>query len=213
MNFESLFQSAVKVLEESGVTYALAGGLICSVYRHEKRLTQDIDFAIELQEFPTAHKLLSIMGLSSGEVRLAQLRGGPLHEIKQKSTPICLYVGRCPQKKHSYGVDLLLNVFQWSNDAISRAQQNKINFGFALVPALTVEDVILSKLDALRDNQSRFKDLDDLQSIFRAKHDLDLTYLCKAMQTYQLPLPKALHKEAHYLLGRVSRGMGKKTRS
>jgi hypothetical protein len=47
---------------------------------------------------------------------------------------------------------------------VRRAQANEVDFGFGRVPALTIEDVVLSKLYALMAARLRAKDLDARQS-------------------------------------------------
>lgn len=104
--------------------------------------------------------------------------------------------------------DFVLPEMPWFTSALSRAEQNNINFGFGLVTCLTVEDVILSKLFSFKNDQSRFNDLDDLKSIFLAKRPLDLAYLSGQMQRLNLVIPKPIRgmaPEALYLGSRKPR--------
>jgi len=72
-----------------------------------------------------------------------------------------------------------------------RAQDNQVDFGFGLVPVLTVEDIILSKLYALMAGRPRPKDIDDLQSIFQAIgwDEMDIPYLAGQMKRQALVVP------------------------
>lgn len=46
MNLIEFFKEVVKVLQNSDVDYALAGGLVASMYRVNERTTKDLDFLI-----------------------------------------------------------------------------------------------------------------------------------------------------------------------
>ncbi len=59
-----------------------------------------------------------------------------------------------------------------------------------------MEDVILAKFFALKNDPSRFNDLDDLKSIFLANHPLDLGYLAGQMQKLSLTVPPLIEEIA-----------------
>ena len=87
------------------------------------------------------------------------------------------------------GVDLLLCGFPWVEDAARRAQGHEVDFGFGPVPVLTLEDDLLAKLWALQASPLRAKDLDDLQSIIDANHDLDIAYLAGQIGRLKIVIP------------------------
>jgi hypothetical protein len=82
------------------------------------------------------------------------------------------------------GFDFLLPVLSWVPRAVQVAQANKLDYGFALVPTITPEDLVLAKLQALQSPNSRPYDLDDITEIANCQQ-LNLEYL--------LPQAKALH--------------------
>ena len=102
----------------------------------------------------------------------------------------------CGVDKSKIQVDFLLPGIPWFKEALQRAQNHRIDFGFAKVPCLTVEDFILSKFYSVANRADRFKDLDDLQSVFRANRALDFDYLVNRMSELRLKIPEVLRKEA-----------------
>ena len=88
------------------------------------------------------------------------------------------------------GVDILLSSLPWVPGAINRAESNLVDFGFGPVPALTLEDVILSKLYALGGATLRAKDIDDLQSVYEAGHTIDEAYLSGRIQELEITIPR-----------------------
>jgi hypothetical protein len=193
MNLEALFRSAVDELRRRSVPFAVAGGFAADLYRDQPRLTMDVDLGI-LADTGAAEKAVAVieaLGLQAGIVREADLAGGPLFAIRPRRTAPCVVVGRPPGEPSSPGVDILLPSIPWIADAVRRAQANEVDFGFASVPALTLEDVIIAKLYALRAIPMRAKDLDDLQSILAVGHETDLAYLAGQMRRFNIQVPRA----------------------
>ncbi len=192
MSLERLFRAAVRELRSRHVPFAVAGGLAADLYRREPRLTMDVDLVIlaESSGMETATAVIEALGLKGGIVRKADLAGGPLFAIKRRNTAPCMIVGRPEGKADAEGVDILLPAIPWAGEAVRRAQANEVDFGFGRVPALTIEDVVLSKLYALMGARLRAKDLDDLQSIFEAGHDLDTPYLAGQMRRLNVVVPR-----------------------
>jgi len=190
MNLKSLFQNAVAEFRRRDVMFAVAGGFAMDLYRREPRLTMDIDFAVMTQKGNTAVavEILEKLGLHAGLIREADLAGGPLFAIRRKSTPPCMVVGRPSGNPSGEGVDILLPAIPWVEMALKRAQVNLVDFGFGAVPVLTIEDAILSKLHALK--RLRAKDLDDLQSIFEAGHEIDIAYLAGQIRFLGIAVPR-----------------------
>ena len=192
MSLESLFKKATRELDTRHVQYAVAGGLAASLYRKESRLTMDVDLVIltESESVKTAVAILESIGLETGIARKADLAGGPQFAIRRRNTAPCMVVGRAADKSMEEGVDILLPTLPWARDAVLRAQDNKVDFGFGLVPVLTLEDIILAKLYALTAGMPRPKDMDDLQSIFAAGcDDMDTPYLAGQMKRMELAVP------------------------
>ena len=217
MSLESLFQAAVEELAKRQISYAVAGGLAASLYRKEPRLTMDVDFVIltPSKSAGTAVDVLKTIGLEVGVARKADLAGGPLFAIRRRNTEPCMVVGREADNQHEEGVDILLPSIPWVRDAVLRAQDNHVDFGFGLVPAITLEDMVLAKLYALTAGIPRPKDMDDLQSIFDANGDeVDTAYLAGQMRCFKLVVPASTEPflpEALVSLSRdVRRGLRRK---
>jgi hypothetical protein len=129
---------------------------------------------------------------------------------KRGNTPAFLVIGRDPADRFRMGVDFILPEMPWFLPALDRAQNNRIDFGFGPLPTLTVEDVIVSKLYALKNDARRFKDLDDLQSILRRGLNLDFQYLSDRMRVLSLPFPRELESELPGTLRKISKKVRRK---
>ena len=192
MSLETLFKAAATELDKRQISYAVAGGLAASLYRREPRLTMDVDFVIltPSDSAGTAVEVLKTIGLEVGIARRADLAGGPLFAIRRRNTEPCMVVGRDADHQDEEGVDILLPSIPWVGDAVLRAQDNRVDFGFGPVPAITLEDIILAKLYALAAGIPRPKDMDDLQSMYEANGDgVDTAYLAGQMRRFHLAVP------------------------
>lgn len=192
MSLKSLFKAVVAELKKREIPFAVAGGFAADLYRREPRLTMDVDVVIMVDKrgTETAAEILRHIGLKPGVVRTADLAGGPMFAIKRKSTKPCMVVGRKDGNAHGEGVDLLLPELPWVEQAVYRAQINPVDYGFGSIPTLTIEDVIIAKLYALQHPDIRAKDLDDLQSIFAAGHEMNLPYISGQMSRLELQIPR-----------------------
>jgi hypothetical protein len=215
LSLSQFFEQVVKQLTRRSVRFALAGGMAASVYRAEARLTHDLDFLIGV-ESKTDKEVMAIFkgfALSPHYIRKAQLEGGPMFAIKRKSTPVYIIAGRSEEGKTPMGLDFILPTMPWSERALARAQHNTIDFGFGSLPCVTLEDMILSKLYALKNDQKRFNDLDDLKSIFGAFHPIDLAYLCSQMEALSLSLPESIYEFAGRAISTISKKISRKHRT
>jgi len=167
----------------------------------------DVDLGIlpELRGVETAISILESLGLQTGIVRKADLAGGPMFAIQRGNTEPCIVVGRPAGEPSGAGVDILLPSIPWLSDAVARAQINSVDFGFGAVPTLTLEDVLIAKLYALNATPLRAKDLDDLQSIFNAGHQVDMPYLAGQMRRFEVTVPHAAEPFLPDLILKVSR--------
>jgi hypothetical protein len=93
-------------------------------------------------------------------------------------------------------IDILLPELPWLTPAVERAHYNRLDLGFAHVPVITPEDLIIAKCYALNNSPERFQDLDDIKEIFLYKHELDLDYLGVRLEALNLQIPKVLKKFA-----------------
>lgn len=198
MKLSDLFEKAFKELKKLDCTFAVGGGLAADLYRKETRTTKDADFLFLAggMELEKGRELLEKLNLGIGEVKLHQLTRAP--SMNKKSKEVYILVGRV--NADGPGVDLLLPPFPWFTNAVRRAQSNLLDFGFGLVPTLTVEDIILAKLDA-----NRFKDLDDIQSIFEGKKAFDVGYLEAEMDRLGFTFPPEIVRIAPKELRRFTK--------
>ena len=194
MNLTEFFKKVVKTLQEQNIEYAVAGGLVASLYRQNERTTNDLDFLVLTADHTqeTASSIIQQFGLTPHIIRQADLEKGPLFAIKRKTSIPFMIAGRGEKTKPGIGLDFILPSMPWFEEAMKRAQYNKIDFGFGSIPCLTKEDLILSKFYSLKNDPARFNDLDDLKSIFLAKHEIDLPYIGGQMQKLQLIVPESL---------------------
>lgn len=214
MSLENLFRSAVDELRERGVLFAVAGGFAAALYRDQPRLTMDVDLGIlpESEAEQTAISVIESLGLQAGIIRKADLAGGPMFAIRRGNTEPCIVVGRPAGEPSAPGVDFLLPSIPWMADAIARAQANAVDFGFGAIPALTLEDIIVAKLCALGTTPLRAKDLDDLQSIFSAGHDVDMPYLAGQMRRFETTVPRPAEPFLPDLILKISRDIVRSAR-
>jgi len=207
MNLSESLEQISKELLALNVEFAVAGGLAASLYRDQPRLTDDVDLAVAFSvPVVKLEAILTKLELSPTRVSEAQLKGGPKHLVKGKLSPIAILVGRAKDK---IGIDLLLPNLSWVETALKRAKSHLTNFGFGPLPTLTAEDVLLAKFHSLTCNSQRFKDLDDIQSIFRAQNSLDLAYLTGQMTILKIPAPLQI-EELPDAVRQASRAITKK---
>lgn len=208
MTLTELLKKTTEVLNDSEIQFALAGGLASSIYRKEARLTNDLDIAILLSDKNNkehiifGEEILSKFNLTPHLIGEADLRGGPLFEIKRKSSKTMILVGR-NKDLNSIGLDFLLPTLPWVKDAVPRAKNNIIDFGVCRTPTITVEDLIISKLYSYSLSSKREKDIDDLRSIFEAGHELELDYLVCKMREHGIKVPKSLRDVAPKVLVKI----------
>jgi hypothetical protein len=194
---DSTIKLLFKELSQHNVKYGLAGGILASVYRQSPRATADIDVVLmaDGNQEKLAARIIENLGLKAFAIRKADLEGGPKFAIQNRSTPIYMIAGRYPGHQHGQvGIDILLPSFPWAQSAVDRAQANRLDFGFGKIPCLTVEDLLIAKLHAVGNQKTRFMDLDDIKSIFLAKHDLDLIYLGLQIQRLDLKIPDVVNE-------------------
>ena len=174
------------------LNYCLIGGHAASLYRKNERFTKDIDFAFVSSDLDKskAHALNCIKSLGLNPV-LGFIPAGP-KETKRKS--VCLVTCEAAEGETKGIVDILLPELPWIKQSIERAQLNLIDLGFAKVPVITPEDLIIAKCYALRNDPDRFQDLDDIKEIFEGVPDLDLNYLNQQLKKFKLKIPKQVKK-------------------
>lgn len=181
--------AAATLLDRRECKYAVAGGIAAAIYRTQPRATFDVDFLViaKSNTEAVASDILIDLSLVPVFVKENTLTRQPAMNKKRK--PNVIIVGRDKDNPDEIGVDFLLPTLPWAEDALQRAEYNKIDFGKGALPTITVEDLIIAKIFA-----GRLKDLDDLESIFQANHPLDMPYLTGKIQQHELRLPLELRK-------------------
>ncbi|MCO6431018.1 MAG: nucleotidyl transferase AbiEii/AbiGii toxin family protein [Deltaproteobacteria bacterium] len=185
---------AVKAFEKSDCSYCLIGGHAASLYRKIERVTRDVDFAMVANTRAESRKLAESVIKQLGFQPVVGFIPPTPEEGKRKS--VVLITSR-PEKGSSKGlIDILLPELPWIEDAVERAQHNRIDLGFSKVPVITPEDLIVAKCYALRNSAERFQDLDDLKEIFQAIKILDWPYLKSRLKQHRLSIPEPIQKYA-----------------
>jgi predicted nucleotidyltransferase len=184
----------VKVLSAEACSFCLIGGHAASLYRSQERFTKDVDFAL-VSDTPrksrqVAERAIAALGLRSvvGFIPHGQ------HEKPRNS--VCMITSE-PMKGQLTGlVDILLPEIVWVTHAVQRAQANRIDLGFDMVPVITPEDLIVAKCFAFRNSPDRFQDLDDLKELLTHVKNLDVDYLRRQLEAYSLEVPEPVRKFA-----------------
>lgn len=180
----------VVALEKADCKYCLIGGHAASLYRSQERLTRDVDIAIVTSDPKearnVAERCLEAIGLRP------MVGFIPAGEFEPKRKSVCLITSEPPPNRQKGVIDILLPVLPWIPEAVKRAQRNRIDLGFATVPVITPEDLIVSKCYALRNSPDRFQDLDDLKDILNNYDQLDREYLRNRLAKLGLTIPKVI---------------------
>ena len=174
MQLLSELQRLIKQLQPWQGSWALCGGVVASVYRDTPRFTGDIDVALinynDVTAQQIAEQVLRELGYNPILGFLPDPRGGG----EQTQALLC---GRATLSQSFVGVDFLLPVFPWLSKAVIRAQSNMVDFGFSSVPTITIEDLIIAKLNAIQFDTQRPQDIDDLRSLQRSSIVVDYDYV------------------------------------
>lgn len=187
-----LFQDLKRVishLEKFPGCWGICGGIAAAIYRDTPRFTGDIDFMIshfgEYSAEEIAHGVIQSMGFKP-------IAGWVTDEKGKVIESQALVIGRVDNNEKYVGIDFLLPVLPWIQEAVERAQLNLLDYGFARIPTITVEDIFISKLFAYQGTPTRHNDLDDVQSILRTSPDLDRQYLLDRLKKYQIVIPDSV---------------------
>jgi len=164
-----------KELAKADCQFAVCGGLAASIYRSSMRTTVDVDIALAIpgatggqSERELALKFLDQLGIKA-------LVGWTPGIALETESSVFFVVGQPGQDMPN--VDFLLPNLPWVRHAVTRAQENLVDYGFARIPTVTPEDLIISKAFAFSVDKERLQDLSDIKSILEDQQDLDWTYL------------------------------------
>jgi hypothetical protein len=192
-----MLQKAVAVLEDERCKYCLVGGHAASLYRLQERLTSDVDFAILAEPVSGSRKLAErVIKLIGLKPMVGFIPHGPQEKTRKS---VCL-ISTSPKTNQTKGIiDILLPELPWVRKAVERAQFNKIALGFASVPVITAEDLVVAKCYALSNSPERFQDLDDLKEIFLNVKDLDYDYVRSELAHLDLVIPEPVKKFVKFI--------------
>ena len=186
--FENLKRIA-KILESTSNDWAICGGIAACLYRDKPRFTGDIDIILsDSPETPArkaAEKIVSELGYKPALGFISGTR-------RKASDGPALVVGRENDAGNYVGIDFLLPVMPWIAASVERAQSNMIDYGFAKLPTITPEDLIIAKLFAIEDSPDRPYDLDDIKSILLQTKELDREYILRKIEEFNLPVPESV---------------------
>lgn len=155
--------------------FAVCGGIAASIYRKDFRTTNDLDIAINFPQDKSdrAEQRFSMSFLErlGYETALGWAPGIATGDESNVFFVIGRSKGSIPQ------IDFLLPSLPWVRQAVKRAQFNRVDFGFAKLPTVTPEDVLISKAFALKFDPQRATDRDDIRSVLEEGVVLDMTYV------------------------------------
>lgn len=179
-------KASIELLKPWEGYYAICGGIAACLYRDIPRYTADIDIAIIDTPTKTARAIAEETVQTLGYVPKL---GFVTDRYDKLIAQPALIIGREESDGKYLGIDLLLPVLDWIEDAVKRAQLNKLDYGFAEVASVIPEDLIVAKLFALQVNDNRKYDLDDILSIIRNISNLNQSLLTEMLIKYELKLP------------------------
>lgn len=183
-------KKAAAALAELPCRFCLIGGHAASLYRSQERFTKDVDFALvatpKERSRAVAESAIKALGLKP------MVGCIPLGESARKRSVVCMITSEPAANELSGMIDILLPELDWVSEAVERAQNNKLDLGFASIPVITAEDLILAKCQAVENAPDRFQDLDDLKQIFKDLNDLDTDYIRRRLHDLSLIIPPAI---------------------
>lgn len=184
-----LLKNVVGQLEDKKVDYLLCGGIAASLYRDKPRLTNDVDLAIFHNNYDDSKAIAKEIIESIG----AKASLGWIPQLKERNIEtMALVIGQFDSENYDSTVDIILPNLPWVEKAINNGKNHIIDYGFARIPVITVEDLIIAKIFALNIEPNRFQDLDDLKSIFLSSVLVNLPYVKSAIVNHEIEVPKIL---------------------
>lgn len=169
--------------------WAICGGIAACLYRETPRFTGDIDIA--LVDLPQ-RKAIQIAEATAQALGYKPLHGWVSDQNGNLIKETALIVGRESTSGSYVGIDFLLPVLPWIQPAVQRAQSNCLDYGFATLPTVTAEDLIIAKLFAFQGTPQRHQDLDDIESILRNSKLLNRALIKQLVTQFELSLPPSV---------------------
>lgn len=186
----AVLKRTVAALSELPCQFCLIGGHAASLYRSQERFTKDVDFAVigspKARSREVAESAVRALGMKP------MIGVIPVGKGERERSSVCMITSEPRDGELTGIVDILLPDVPWVQEAVERAQSNLIDLGFAMVPVITPEDLIVAKCLAVRNAPDRFQDLDDLKQLFTDVKDLDFDYLRRRLHELSLVIPPAI---------------------
>ena len=184
--FKQLQKIAPALIQQTEFTFCICGGLAASLYRKNPRLTIDVDIAISVA--PEASAKDKAVAFFS-EIGFATSFGWISAPHEGISGKVSIVIGSDSIAHNSATIDLILPVLPWVSAAVKRAQENILDFGFAKLPTITAEDLIISKIFSVTMDPTRYQDLDDIKQIIASGMNLDKQYIKHILDELKLHAP------------------------
>ena len=187
--FEQL-KRVTHLLQQYPGQWAVCGGVAASIYRTAPRFTNDIDVALvdsqRISAFDLASQVMQALGYQPMRGFIPDIRDGERQILG-------LIAGREGNDPRFVGIDLLLPVQFWIPKAVELAQRNVIDYGFASLPTITPESLLIAKITAVRSSPSRYQDLDDITDILGSLQ-IDKGYVVHELCVNNVEIPEALRE-------------------
>jgi len=186
----AVLKRTVTALSELPCKFCLIGGHAASLYRSQERFTRDVDFALigspKARSREVAESAVKALGMKP---MVGVIPGG---KGERERSSVCMITSEPSDGELTGILDILLPGIPWVQEAVERAQSNLIDLGFAMVPVITPEDLIVAKCLSVQNAPDRFQDLDDLKRLFTDVKDLDFDYLRRRLHELALVIPLAI---------------------
>jgi hypothetical protein len=189
-----VLKQAVRAFKGLECKYCLIGGHAASLYRTAERFTKDVDFAVAASDIEKSKKC-AVDCIKA--LRLKPILGFiPPASKEPRRNSVCMVSSDASPNTTKGIIDILLPELPWVTNAVARAQSNMIDLGFAAIPVITPEDLVVAKCYALRNSPDRFQDLDDIKEIFAGVSDFNWEYFKEQLKNLKLSVPEQVRKYA-----------------
>lgn len=157
-----ILEHITQCLERAGIAYMLSGSVALSYYA-QPRMTRDIDLVIEIQSSDLSRlacQLDDVYYFDEDAAHAAITQEGMFNLLHQESM---IKIDCIVRKHHAY-----------RQKEFSR--RRRVAFNHTVIWMVSAEDLLLSKLDWLKDTRSEIQ-LKDVSNLIASAPDLDWDYL------------------------------------
>ena len=172
-----------KLLQLNNCSYAICGGIAASLYRDTPRFTGDVDIALLSNSEKSEQELAEEI---SSQLNLKPYLGFITDFNNNMKNHIALISCRNDSNAEYTSIDFILPVMPWVPYSVRHAQNNLLDYGFAKLPTIMPEDLIVAKLFALANNPERLIDADDIQQIISTQKNIDRKYILECCNKSQI---------------------------